>query len=143
MLFQPKNVRWFNCYSYAMNECKTWINCRKDIEELEKIFYPWKFLRNGTIDELVEIFVKKDVLVNFPEFKIIKQEEIKKNTRLVAVKMSSGDFHFMKRFPNGHWFHKMASKDIEPIKKEIVFSDEWFDKYNSKTVFLGYKEDYE
>lgn len=80
MLFQPSNFREFNCYSYAMDKRETWVTVGMRDKEFSKSFsYTWDFLRKGgSIDKLVEIFVKKDVLVKFPKFKIITKKQIKK-----------------------------------------------------------------
>ena len=134
----------FNCYSYAMGIRNEWLDIKNE-GYFERCFFGsrWQFLMNdGTIDELAEIFVKTDILVKFPELVIVDFKDIKKGTRLIAFKMSNDDFHFMKRFPNGHWFDKRGGDVIETIKKDYALSEVWYGDYNSKTIFLGYKEDY-
>lgn len=134
----------YNCYSYAVEHREEWLYSIKGVEELEvDCWANWYYLKNGgKINDLIDIFVKKDVLERFPEFTIVKLEDIKEHTRLIAVKLAEDDFHFMKRHVGGHWYHKRGGGEIQRISKEKVFADSWYQSYISKTVFLGYKEDY-
>jgi len=97
----------------------------------------------ANINDVIDVFLENDILVRFPDLVVVERDDIKKNTRLVAVRMSRTDFHFLKRFPNGKWFHKYGDERIKTITKKEVFSSYWCDRsYNSKIIFLGYKGDY-
>ena len=145
MLFQPKNVNKFNCYSYAVNHRSEWLTIPEAGHFTRKYGSTWDFLEDveGSINELAKYFVVEEILLNFPEYVIVDKKDIKKGTRLIAFKMADNDYHFMKRFPNGHWFHKRGGLPIEPIKTKSALAKEWSNgRYYSKTIFLGYKEDY-
>lgn len=132
MLFQPNNLSDFNCYSYAMGIRDEWLRIEG-------------FIRgsNRDVNEQANFFAKENILKRFPDLIVVNFEDIKKGTRLIAFKVGSRDYHFMKRFPNGCWFQKMGGSSIQPIRTIDVFAKTWKrGYYNSKTIFLGYKEDY-
>lgn len=64
------------------------------------------------------------MLQDFPTMRVIASpdEAIAKNEYIIAFRLSSdGDFHFLKRNGNGHWFSKMGGlADIDTVKAENV-----------------------
>ena len=49
-----------------------------------------------------------------------------------------GDFHFVKRAKNGHWYHKQGrSQYIMTMKEEEVFSDCWYERYDGPMVLFA------
>jgi len=141
MLFQPSNYRGFNCYSYAVNVRDEWLNMsRRDL--VHDLFDA----SNKKERERVSKLMAESIIDKFPKLKIITKNEIKKNTRLIAFRCAKHDYHFMKRFTNNHWFHKMGDEPIEAIKTEKVFSNKWYGSshsYDTEIIFFGYREDYQ
>lgn len=137
------SLRSYNCYSFAMGITDEWLCSIHGVKELELVGWSnWKYVRDGgDINKLIEIFVEKDVLKRFPNLRVVNFDEIDKRTTLIAVKLAKDDFHFMKRFPSGIWEHKRGGGPIETISEQEVLADTWFGQYNSKTIFLAYKED--
>lgn len=61
----------------------------------------------------------------------------------VAFRLSKSDFHYVKRYREGVWYHKMGgSYHIEKMKEEEVFFKKgWIGgKYNSNIILLAVKK---
>lgn len=69
----------------------------------------------------------QDILRDFPSLRLIESiDELMNNEYAIAFRMSSSDFHFIKRNRKGIWFQKTGSNPwIRPILKSEVFSDVW------------------
>lgn len=117
----------YNCAGYALN-CFSWY-CPLNHHEYD-----------------VDIYAKQ-ILIDFPNVRIISSEkELKNNEYIIAFRISSCDFHFMKRSKNGNWFEKRGWVPvIYRIKKEKVFNEIWSSHrydggYNSKIILFAVKE---
>ncbi len=123
----------YNCWGYAVGE-KAWFTSsnRKYGKVLKRTY------------DIALGFIEEHFLPEFgKDYIVVKEEDIKPKTNLIAFKCGRYDFHFMKRFKNGHWKHKPGSCEIEKIKKEEVFQDIWRGGYyDSPTVFIALKEEY-
>jgi hypothetical protein len=65
--------------------------------------------------------------------------ELVENEYAIAFRLSSdGDFHFLRRYSNGSWYHKRGNAPyIERISATEVFSDMWVNRYDGPIVLLA------
>lgn len=74
--------------------------------------------------------------------KSLKQLD-EKTEYCVAFRLSENDFHYIKRYKEGIWYHKRGgSYHIQKMEEEEVFSKKgWIDgRYNSEIVLLAVKK---
>ena len=134
-----KNVeRWqFNCGGYAL-ETYSWI-CPYDTEEdSDRLFDDWycSMSSNEKLEETVEWMLHRVPGLR----KVNGVEDLKEDEYLIAYKCGNFDFHYMKRLPNGQWWHKPGSGRTRRIAEHKVYARTWSDgKYDSDTVFLAKK----
>lgn len=130
--------RWqFNCGGYAL-ETYNWI-CPYDTEEdSDRLFDEWSYSMssNEKLEETVEWMLHRVPGLR----KVNGVEDLKEDEYLIAYKCGHSDFHYMKRLPNGQWWHKPGSGRTRRIAEHKVYARTWSDgKYDSDTVFLAKK----
>jgi hypothetical protein len=82
------------------------------------------------------------MLAEFSDLRVIKDiKELAQDEYAIAFRIGgvngTHDFHFMKRAKNGRWYHKAGGLNIESIKKEEVFSEEWKTGWFCKNLYRG------
>lgn len=97
----------YNCAGYAL-DCFSWYCPFDDLEtDLEKN-------------------VQK-ILKDFPNTRVISSEkDLLPNEHMIAFRLSSEDFHFMKRARNGVWYQKIGRcNPIFTVPKDVVYGKIW------------------
>lgn len=133
-LERTRNIRntdksQYNCGGYAL-ETFNWF-----------IPHP-NFARYKNDEDNTRVCVES-MLADIPNLRIINDvSELKENEYAFAFRVGDGDFHFIKRANNGHWFHKAgASYFIRTMKTEDVFNTFWSGRYNGPiTLFAKLRE---
>ena len=90
--------------------------------------------------ECVYVMLREFRLRNIREIASIG--ELRKNEYAFAFRLSSdGDFHYIKRYSNGHWYHKRGNSPIiKQISSYEVFHSVWCDRYDGPIVLMAVKE---
>ena len=85
-------------------------------------------------DDLTKTYNKLVRKYCFPEIRFIgiynkdlqlEDVHLEDNEALVLMRMGDDDFHFIRKMPDGKWYHKPGGNHIEEICEDEVFSDYW------------------
>lgn len=85
---------------------------------------------------------RKKMLADFPDMREIRKlDELAPNEYAIAFRVSSdGDFHFVKRAKNNHWYHKRGrSWEIDQMSQAEVFAGNWCGRYDGPLVLFAKK----
>ena len=87
------------------------------------------------------------ILKDFPNIRKIKSsQDLLSGEYMIAFRLSSEDFHFMRRAKNGVWREKRGKQnEIRIVPKSIVFSEVWSphrsdNGYKGEIAFFAVKE---
>lgn len=131
----------YNCMSFALNCFENWlepstfhclgrIDSSKNFRELER-------LTKQCVLELQETFELRRVRGIY---------DLSENEYMIAFRLSGDDFHFMRRFSDGQWYHKRGAWPIEAIDEEEVYAPLWEHRdmpYISTIFFFAVPFDYD
>lgn len=129
----------YNCGGYALN-CFSWYIPTSEEEAIPTTFC-------AETDQDIKEITQKCVNYMLNEISTLRvyngknplTVKLNSDEYLIAFRISSGgDFHFLKRASNNHWFHKRGgSYYIDTIKTSKIF-DNWDFSYNydGPIVFL-------
>jgi hypothetical protein len=111
-----------------LNDNENILKCREIVENID-----WDCLYSGVKTARgrkshFEKFVKC-LLDDVPNLQRISSiEEAPKGVEVIACRLGSCDFHFIRRARNGHWLHKRGGlPSIYTMTVTEVFSDNWCD----------------
>lgn len=57
--------------------------------------------------------------------KLVSKSDMVLGKEYVVFRISSQDFHFMRRDKNGNWRHKPGWREVRPISEKKVFANYW------------------
>lgn len=132
----------YNCGGYALGTFSWYCpNAEEDDP-----FGLWNFIFSPLpIPELMERVTASAVeqmLIEFADLRVITTlAEVKSDEYPIAFRVShDGDFHYVKRARNGHWYHKLGSDSrICRMAESVVFSKDWGYRYDGRIVLLAKK----
>ena len=118
----------YNCGGYALG-CYSWY-CpfAHQVRDFEK-----------NVNQILKDFRNTRLVDNI--------QDLMPNEYMIAFRLSSDDFHFMKRSKNGVWREKRGGQfEIRVVPKSIVFGevwspDRWDNGYRGKIAFFAVKEE--
>jgi hypothetical protein len=70
-------------------------------------------------DEVAELFGKQYGL------KPVEKKDMVLGKEYIALRITSDDFHFMRRNASGHWTHKQGEWEVTTVSQKTVFAKEW------------------
>ena len=129
----------YNCAGYALGTF-SWYSPHD--EEEQGIFFWGHWWNTEEEMEKVTNMAVAQMLNDFADLRIIHSlDECAKDEYAIAFRISEdGDFHYVRRARNGHWFHKMGAYwEIYTMTQEEVFSDLWCNRYNGRLVLFAKK----
>lgn len=115
----------YNCAGYALGTF-SWYCPQHD-------GYPVGYLFR-TLEQCINI-----MLHDFPDMRVIDNvSELQEGEYAIAFRMSTSDFHYVRRTCSGQWRHKMGGHfKIEYMKEETVFSKSWGHGYDGEMVLFA------
>jgi hypothetical protein len=122
----------YNCGGYALN-LYNWFNpywrilldCELQKENI------------NLLNEMVDYMLKH--IKGLRKIDTCKNCDIKKEI-VIAFRVGGSDFHFIKRGQNNVWYSKMGcSSEITRISKKDVFSEKWYNRYDSPIILFALK----
>lgn len=138
------NKRAYNCAGYALETFSWYCPHSEEDEESNLWGYDYSFETTREAMAKTAYSVRKmiqDFQGKLREVTSLEQVD-KKTERVVAFRLSSdGDFHYIKRSSNNHWYHKMgASCYINTMTEWEVFHSIWCGRYDGPIVLLAIKK---
>jgi hypothetical protein len=129
----------YNCGGYALGLFNWYLPYPQEMRNRISLFGLWISSYKKTMKIMV------DYMVDTLPIRVIKSLKHldEKTEYCVAFRLSEDDFHFVKRYKEGVWYHKRGgSYYIQRMEEEEVFSKKgWVDgRYNSKIVLLAVKK---
>ena len=129
----------FDTYGYLVDdeECSEEVKeqiMREGIEEIVGCSRIDTYATYFEYDDLTKTYNKLVRKYCFPEIRFIgiynkdlqlEDVHLEDNEALVLMRMGDDDFHFIKKMPDGKWYHKPGGNHIEEICEDEVFSDYW------------------
>lgn len=130
----------YNCGGFALGLYNWYLPYPQEmLNELSLPFEGWKYSYRKTMNIMV------NYMVNTLPVRIIKSLKSldEKTEYCVAFRLSKRDFHYVKRYKEGVWYHKRGgSYHIQRMEEKEVFSKKgWIDGiYNSNIILLAVKK---
>jgi hypothetical protein len=59
------------------------------------------------------------------KLKLVSRSEMELGKEYIVFRMSSQDFHFIRRDSQGNWRHKPGAMLVRPMSEKQVFADYW------------------
>jgi hypothetical protein len=130
----------YNCGGFALGLYNWYLPYPQEMRsEISMMFGDWKCSYQKTMKIMVNYMVDTLPVRVIKSLKHLDEE----TEYCVAFRLSKGDFHYVKRYKQGVWYHKMGgSYRIQRMEEEEVFSKRgWIGgRYNSKIVLLAVKK---
>lgn len=130
----------YNCGGYALGLFNWYLPYPQEMRsELSMIFGGWEYSYRKTMKIMVNYMVDTLPVRVIKSLKYLDEE----TEYCVAFRLSKSDFHYVKRYQQGVWYHKMGgSYHIQRMEEEEVFSKKgWIDgRYNSNIILLAVKK---
>lgn len=136
-------IKDYNCGGYALGIFSWLFPCDTDDERIDWFI----FEENSAVISNYNISVELGaswMIENIPNIRRLDSpnEKLKDGEWLVGFKVGigsgHGDFHYIKRTQNGHFWHKIGPLKIERMSKDEALSESWCDnKYTSKTIWFA------
>lgn len=131
--------RDYNCGGYALGLFNWYLPYPQEIRNTLSHFGQWTFSYRKTMKIMV------NYMINTLPVRVIKSLEClnEETEYCVAFRLSEDDFHYVKRYGQGIWYHKMGgSHNIQRMEEKEVFSKKgWIgERYNSKIVLFAVKK---
>lgn len=131
----------YNCMSFALNCFEDWFEPSE--------FYCLGRMSSSRDFKKLQRMAKKCVqeLQDYFQLRVIKSVfDLAENEYMIAFRVSGDDFHFMRRFSDGQWYHKRGAWPIEAIDEEEVYAPLWEHRdmpYISTIFFFAVPFDYD
>lgn len=130
----------YNCGGYALGLFNWYLPYPQELkDEIAGFWGEWKMSYRKVLKIMVNYMV--DTLP-VRRIKSLKQLD-EKTEYCVALRLGKDDFHYVKRYQEGIWYHKRGgSYHIQRMEEKEVFSKKgWVDgRYNSNIVLLAVKK---
>lgn len=129
----------YNCGGYALGLFNWYLPYPQEMRNEISFFGMWEYSYRKTMKIMVNYMVDTLPVRVIKSLKHLDEE----TEYCVAFRLSESDFHYVKRYRQGVWYHKMGgSYHIQRMEEEEVFSKKgWIDgKYNSNIVLLAVKK---
>lgn len=133
----------YNCGGYALGTF-SWY-CPHDEKDGRGIWHMYDYSFTTREEAWIKtVYAVSKMILDFEgNLRMIKSlDQLNKLTeRVVAFRLSSdGDFHYVRKNLNGHWYHKRgASVDILEMSEREVFNTNWCGRYDGPIVLLAIK----
>lgn len=129
----------YNCGGYALGLFNWYLPYPQEMRNELTFLGEWVYSYRKTMKIMV------NYMVNTLPIRVIKSlKNLDEETEYcVAFRLGEGDFHYVKRYKQGIWYHKMGgSSHIRRMEEEEVFSKKgWLHgRYNSNIVLLAVKK---
>lgn len=136
-------IKEYNCGGYALGIFSWLFPCDTDEEREDWFIFEGK--AEGEYDYNISVELGANwMLNNIPNLRKIDSpnDKLEEGEWLVGFKVGigsgHGDFHYIRRAGNGHFWHKVGPLKIERMSKKEALSDSWCeDKYTSKTIWFA------
>ena len=130
----------YNCGGFALGLYNWYFPYPQEMrEEISSFFGGWSQSYRKTMKIMVNYMVDTLPVRVIKSLKSLDE----KTEYCVAFRLSESDFHYVKRYRQGVWYHKMGgSYHIQRMEEKEVFSKKgWIDgKYNSNIILLAGKK---
>ena len=130
----------YNCGGFALGLYNWYLPYPQEMrDELSSFFGGWTKSYRKTI------YIMVNYMVNTLPVRVIKSLKYldEETEYCVAFRLSQADFHYVKRYKEGVWYHKRGgSHHIARMEEKEVFSKKgWINgMYNSNIVLLAVKK---
>lgn len=135
----------YNCGGYALGIFSWIFPCDTDEERSEWFIFEGERANEDNYNAGAELGAKW-MENNVPNLRRISSpsEKLEEGEWLIGFKVGIGsgygDFHYIKRTQNGHFWHKVGPLKIDHMSKIEALSDSWCEgKYTSKTIWFAKK----
>jgi hypothetical protein len=129
----------YNCGGFALGLYNWYFPYPQEMRKELSFFGMWEYPYRKTMKIMVNYMVDTLPVRVIKSLKHLDEE----TEYCVAFRLSKNDFHYVKRYRQGVWYHKMGgSYHIQRMEEEEVFSKKgWIDgRYNSNIVLLAVKK---
>lgn len=129
----------YNCGGYAFG-IFSWLHCNTDRKPLDYYGCENAYQRKKVRDDCIA-----HLLRTVPNIRIVRRDEtLDPDEYLVAFRMSTRDFHFIRQMPDGSWWQKSGGTEIRPFEGN-PFGREWKRRdgapsYRYKVTLFAVKE---
>lgn len=123
----------YNCGGYALGTFSWYLPCEDDDWDCSSI--------SGEVDMNTRSFMAVQAMLEHFAYRgirlITNARDVRMGEYAFAFRLSSdGDFHFVRRYCNGCWYHKRGGTPwIDKMPKNEVFSEPWCGRYDGP-IFL-------
>ena len=100
-----------NCLGYSLG-IKDWVHMR-----------PYMTVSH---DAAAQHFIKQN------GFKQVQKKDMVLGKEYIAFRITTRDYHFIRRNATGHWSHKRGGQPVVTISQKEVFAEKWYPDYYGK-----------
>lgn len=132
------NKRKYNCAGYALGTY-SWY-CPNSEEDDGWFGYDYSFDNREEAWQKT-MYAVANMMVDFGgRLRVIQAlTDVRKGEYIIAFRLSAdGDFHYVKKAHNHHWFHKRgASLSIDRMTEFEVLHTNWCNRYNGPIILMA------
>lgn len=117
--YDESTMKKYNCYSYAIGI--TYARLNPGYLSGRKYKYDLKYLTQSVLSDLT--------VLGYKAKEVKKSYKPSARETMIALRIGSGDYHFMKRMSDGSWTHKPGQTGIIKLKGNPWDYNTWYGEY--------------